>query len=124
MNVINFILILFGVFFNTIAQLFLKQGMLLIGNINLHMSELFSAFYKIVISPYIVLGMCCYIISFCIWLIVLSKVEVSYAYPLLSIGYIITAIFGYYFWGESLGVYKIVGIIFICIGVGIMFKGN
>ena len=48
---------------------------------------------------------------------VLSKVEVSFAYPFLSVGYVVAAVVGYYFFGEALSVIRIVGIVIICIGV-------
>ena len=61
--------------------------------------------------------MICYALSILLWMAVLSKVEVSFAYPFLSIGYVVAAVVGYYFFGESLSVIRIVGIVIICIGV-------
>jgi multidrug transporter EmrE-like cation transporter len=49
-------------------------------------------------------------------MIVLAKTEVSLAYPLLSIGYIMTAIVGYYFLGENVNLARIGGIALICFG--------
>lgn len=62
-------------------------------------------------------AMICYALSILLWMAVLSKVEVSFAYPFLSIGYVVAAVVGYYFFGESLSVIRIVGIVIICIGV-------
>jgi multidrug transporter EmrE-like cation transporter len=59
----------------------------------------------------------CYAASFLLWMSVLSKVEVSFAYPFLSIGYVVAALGGYYFFGESLSLTRIAGILVICIGV-------
>lgn len=122
MNVTSFSLIILGVTLNTVAQLCLKQGMTVIGKVSLEMSGLLDLILKTFTSPFIFCGMVCYIASFAVWLIVLSRVEVSMAYPMLSLGYIVTAVFGYYFWGESMEMYKIMGIFLICIGVGMMFK--
>ena len=122
MNVTSFGLIVLGVTLNTVAQLCLKQGMTIIGTVSLEMTGLFDLIQKAATSPLIFWGLACYVASFAVWLIVLSRVEVSMAYPLLSIGYIVTAVFGYYFWGESLGIYKIMGIFLICAGVVLMFK--
>ena len=60
-------------------------------------------------------------IKFCC-LVVLSRVEVSVAYPMLSAGYIVTAFAGWYFWGEALTMNKFLGIGLICFGVLFMFK--
>ena len=56
-------------------------------------------------------------------MLVLSKVEVSFAYPFLSIGYVVTAFAGYWLLGESLSVMRIVGILVICIGVYLISRG-
>jgi multidrug transporter EmrE-like cation transporter len=66
---------------------------------------------------YLWFAMICYAVSIFLWMVVLSKVEVSYAYPFLSIGYVVASIAGYYFFNESLTPVRIIGIIIICIGV-------
>ena len=55
--------------------------------------------------------------SVIVWLLVLSRVEVSYAYPLLSVGYIVTAFAGYTFFGEAMGAVRWAGVVVICLGV-------
>jgi len=44
------------------------------------------------------------------------------AYPLLSIGYIITAIMGYYFLGENVNLTRIAGIALICFGIVVISR--
>lgn len=122
MNFINFILVLVGVLLNAAAQLCIKQGMNVIGNISLDAGAVLAMIPRAAINPYILAGLACYVISVLVWMVVLSKVEVSLAYPFLSIGYIVTAFVGYFFMGETLGFYKIMGIFTICAGIGIMFK--
>jgi multidrug transporter EmrE-like cation transporter len=122
MNFINFILVLVGVLLNAAAQLCIKQGMNMIGNVSLDAGAVLAMIPRASINPYILAGLACYVISVLVWMIVLSKVEVSLAYPFLSIGYIITAFVGYFFMGETLGLYKVLGIVTICAGIGIMFK--
>ena len=122
MNGVSFSLIILGVTLNTVAQLCLKQGMVSVGAVSLELAALFDLVIKVAASPFIMLGLTCYVASFAVWLVVLSRVEVSTAYPMLSLGYIVTAVLGYYFWGESLGGYKIFGIILICFGVASMFR--
>jgi multidrug transporter EmrE-like cation transporter len=61
--------------------------------------------------------MTCYAVSIGVWLIVLSKLEVSVAYPLLSIGYVITAVVGLFFLGENVTLLRVFGIALICGGL-------
>ncbi|MFI3297983.1 MAG: SMR family transporter [bacterium] len=69
------------------------------------------------------LAMMCYALSIVTWMMALSKFEVSYAYPFLSIGYILATVVGYFFLGESITISKIIGIGVICIGIVILSRG-
>ena len=55
-------------------------------------------------------------------MVVLGKVEVSLAYPLLSVGYILTAVIGYFFMGENVNLIRIIGLTFICVGIIIISR--
>ena len=56
-------------------------------------------------------------VSVIVWLMVLSRVDISYAYPMLSIGYIVTAFCGYAFFAENMSAVRWLGVIVICAGV-------
>jgi multidrug transporter EmrE-like cation transporter len=115
-------LIIFGVLLNAAAQLVLKQGMLNIGYFDFRLKNLSHIFNAAMLSPYILTGLLCYAVSVVIWLMVLSRVEVSYAYPLLSIGYIVTAFAGWHFFNESITITRWAGILVICFGVWLITK--
>lgn len=114
----NLLLILTGVLLNAAAQLVLKKGMSQIGSIQVVLTMVLKASTNI----YVWSGLIFYVISFVVWLMVLSRVEVSYAYPFLSIGYIIAAFVGYFYFGESMTLNKIGGIIIICLGVFLLYR--
>lgn len=111
----NIILILVSVLLNCTAQLCIRKGMLLVGETG--MSNVITNLGVMVTNIWLWGAMICYALSILLWMAVLSKVEVSFAYPFLSIGYVVAAVVGYYFFGESLSVIRIVGIVIICIGV-------
>jgi multidrug transporter EmrE-like cation transporter len=110
-------LILLGVFLNACAQLTLKQAMRTIGTFSFSLENLAPIGFKIALNPFALGGFVCYLVSVIVWLMVLSRVEVSYAYPLLSAGYIVTAFAGWAFFGEALGMVRWAGIVVICLGV-------
>lgn len=110
-------LILSGVFLNAFAQLFLKKGMIMIGPFSFSLENTWPVAWAAAVNPFVILGFVCYMISVVIWMLVLSRVDVSFAYPFLSVGYIVTAIIGYAAFNEELSVYRISGILFICLGV-------
>ncbi len=109
--------ILVGVFLNAFAQLFLKKGMMSVGPLDSQASSLAPLVLKIFLEPFVLAGLTCYVVSVGVWMFVLSRSEVSFAYPFLSIGYVVTALGGYYFFSETLSISRIAGIVTICLGV-------
>ena len=110
-------LILSGVLLNAAAQLFLKKGMTVLGTFDFTIAGISPMVVRAAISPFILAGLMSYAISVGIWMLVLSRVEVSFAYPFLSVGYIVTAIAGYSLFHENLSPVRIGGIALICLGV-------
>ena len=113
----NILLILSSVSLNAFAQLFIRQGMLKMGKISMNMGDLWHMMVSAVGNIYIWAGMLSYAISILLWMVVLSKVNVSLAYPFLSVGYILTAFIAFFAFGEPLTWQKIAGILIICLGV-------
>ena len=111
------VLILLDVLLNVTGQLSLKYGMSKIGNFSLSLSALPPVFLKAATNLSVLFGLFCYGLGFMVWLIVLSKAEVSYAYPLISLGYVLTAILAWVLFGEALNGNRLVGILTICLGV-------
>ena len=117
MNPISFALILTGVLLNACAQLLLKAGTNAVGHFDFHASNLIPVGLKLAFQPYIMGGMACYAISLVVWITALSRVPVSIAYPMLSIGYVINAFVAWQWFGEALSAQKLLGIGFVIIGV-------
>ena len=120
----NLSLILSSVALNAFAQLFIRQGMLKLGRISLNAEQIFNMVLAVFTNIYLLAGMFSYAISIILWMVVLSKVNVSIAYPFLSIGYIITAVLAYFFLQEPLTLQKIIGILIICLGVFILTRSG
>lgn len=112
-----FPLILLSVLINTAAQLLLKEGISRIGYFSYTIENFWPIVSKIIVNPYIIAGMTCYVGSVGVWLMVLSRTEVSYAYPISSLGYVFTALAGYLLLNESMSLSRIAGILIIMCGV-------
>lgn len=112
-----YFLIFICIIFNVISQLLLKAGMNGIGYFDYTLSSLISVGLRAAMNPGIALGLLLYGLSFVLWLVVLSRLEVSLAYPLLSIGYIIMPFVSYLFLGETLSLSRVLGISVIIVGV-------
>ena len=110
-------LILFCMVVNTIAQILLKEAMNHIGAFSFTWNNLLPIGMKIVMSPYIIGGIFCYVLSVVVWLLVLSRMDVSVAYPLTSIGFILTAVAAYFLMGEPISMVRFAGIVVIIGGI-------
>jgi multidrug transporter EmrE-like cation transporter len=114
---LTFSLVLAGVLLNATAQLLLKAGTNRVGEFAFSLANLVPIGSKLAFSPFIAGGLACYVVSVVVWILALSRVPVSVAYPMLSIGYIVNALAAWWLFGESLGAQKLVGIAFIVAGV-------
>lgn len=110
------ILVLSAVILNSIAQLVLKAGTNSLGILLLPDKNIIYSIIRIIFQPYIFTGLFLYIFSFGVWIFVLSKLEVSVAYPLLSIGYLFSLILAWFFFGEVITFNKSLGILFLMVG--------
>jgi drug/metabolite transporter (DMT)-like permease len=79
-------------------------------------------FLKAAMNPFVILGLSCYGLAFLVWLIVLAKAEVSFAYPMISLSYVFTAILAWHLLGEHVTVTRMVGIFVTCVGVVIIAR--
>lgn len=110
-------IILFSVLLNCAAQLCMKSGMLSVGEISGGLQGFLSAVPHMITNIALWGSAVCYVLSIALWLVVLSKVDVSYAYPFLSIGYVLSAVAGHYLFAENVTPIRILGIAVICVGV-------
>lgn len=117
MSPLSFSLIIAGVILNAVAQLLLKAGTNAVGHFEFHVDNIVPIGLKLGLQPYILGGMVCYAVSLVIWIMALSRVPVSIAYPMLSIGYVINAFVAWQWFGEALAAQKLLGIGFIIVGV-------
>lgn len=110
------VFILFTVATNAAAQLMLKYGMMQLGTLTFAGANPVVKVLQIVFSPWVFAGLLTFVISMASHLYVLSKVELSFAYPFLSLAYVAVAVFAYFVFREDLNALRVAGIGFICIG--------
>ena len=122
MNALTFSLLMTGVLLNAGAQLLLKAGTNSIGAFEYSAANIVPIGWKLATEPHIVGGLSCYVVSVVVWIMALSRVEVSIAYPLLSVGYVVNAIAAYYLFGEAVTPMRLTGIAVIILGVWIVAR--
>ena len=122
MNATTFGFILTGIGLNAIAQLLLKAGTRAVGAIHLTPDNWFDIGFKLATQWPIIGGLTCYVLSVVVWIIGLSRVDVTIAYPMLSLGYILNAVGAWYFLGETLSLQRLLAIGVILIGVAMLAR--
>lgn len=111
-----------GVLLNAGAQLLLKAGTNALGVISLSADNWAAQFGRLALEPHVVGGLVCYAVSVVVWIVGLSRVPVSIAYPMLSLGYIINAVAAQYLLGESVTLSRWLGIGLIVAGVWLVAR--
>jgi len=117
MNALSFSLVLCGVLLNAGAQLLLKAGTTAVGMFEFSRENILPVGWQLATEPHILGGLLSYVVSVIVWIMALSRVEVSIAYPMLSIGYVVNAIAAWYLFDEAVGALRLTGIGFIIVGV-------
>ncbi len=115
-------LILFTVFTNFGSQVLLKHGMTTIESFELNSQSLLKALPSIVFNLYVIAGLVVMVISMGSHLVVLSRVDISYAYPFLGLSFVLVTLWGYFILSEDLNIFKILGVALICGGVALVAR--
>ena len=97
------------------AQLLMKKG---VSGLTINLSSISA----LIFNPYLIIGLVSLFIGTIIYLSALSKADLSYAYPILSLGYIFVALASMFFLGEHLSFVRWAGIVTICVGVFLMSR--
>jgi multidrug transporter EmrE-like cation transporter len=118
----NFLLILVCVALGVCGQLLLKHGMSSDPDQVDEVGEVLPRLIKAALNPVVIAGFTFYAVSAALWLIVLTRTELSYAYPLLSMGYIIVVLLSRVFFGEAVTLTRFLGTVVIACGVWLISR--
>jgi drug/metabolite transporter (DMT)-like permease len=116
--------ILGSVLLGVAGQLVLKAGVSSLGPIALGDSRLVATIRRVLLQPWIVTGFALYGLGMLFWLVALSQVELGYAYPFISLSYVLILIASWAFFGEELSGMKLFGVASICLGVIVIAGGQ
>ena len=122
MNLISFGLIFTGVMLNAAAQILMKAGTNAIGHFEFSVENIAPIGWKLATEWHIIVALCCYALSVVIWILALSRVPVSIAFPMLSMAYVVNALAAWYLLGEAFSPTKLVGMGVIILGVIIISR--
>jgi multidrug transporter EmrE-like cation transporter len=125
----NFLLILFSVALGVGGQLSLKHGVGIASGgdssrivHSLDLKSILTFLQAAAANKFVILGFFFYLISAASWLVILSRVELSFAYPMISIGYIVIVVLSRYIFNEPVTAMRVAGTLLICGGVFLLLR--
>ncbi len=113
----QFALLFVAICFNVAGQVAMKRGMTEVGFITGELARLPAMAVRALTTPYVLFGFAAYGVSAALWLIILSRVDLSLAYPVLSLGYVLVVLSSWLLLGEQVNLSRWLGVFIICIGV-------
>lgn len=115
-------LILFTVLTNFFSQILLKKGMMSIGKFEFTKSGLMTTAVDVIFNWSIILGIIVMVVSMASHLVVLSRVEISFAYPFLGLSFVLITIYGHFYLAEAVTMWRVAGVLLICSGVALVAR--
>lgn len=122
MNAVSFGLVSVAVLLGVAAQLLLKAGTNAVGRFAFSVDNAVPVSLQLALEPRILAGTGCYALSLVLWVMALSRTEVSVMYPMVSIGFALNALLAWWLLGESLNVQRVAGIAVIMLGVWLVAR--
>lgn len=120
----SILLILFSISIAVAGQILLKIGINRIGIVNFsNLDALKQLFFGVIKSPLVISGLFLYVISAAIWLVVLSAVDLSFAYPFIGLTYVMVLVLSRFILKEDVNLIRWAGAIIITIGVIVISRG-
>ncbi len=109
--------IMVSVLTGAVGQVLLKKGMGSMGPLTLTMSQLGSTLWRIGTNPYVIAGLAIYVSGTVFWLVALSRVELSYAYPFASLSYVVMLAASWLLFHEDISLVRLLGTLVVGLGV-------
>lgn len=123
--IVPLVMILVNILLGSIGQVSLRYGASKLGDLragNGIAASLVMA-VKGIFTPYVFLGLSLYAISAVIWILVLNQVRLSFAYPLISLSYVLVVLLSAAILHERVPIVTVAGLVFICLGVSLIGVG-
>ena len=114
------VMIWISVALSALAQIFLKQGLTSFQSRRVVGKGFMSSVLGIARQICVWLWAFCFVVAMALWLVGLRKLDLSYAYPLVSVGYVIVSVLSAVFFRERVDRYRWLSVAIISLGVGLI----
>lgn len=115
-----FFLLLIAIVMSTTGELLLKRGVNAVGVLSLAPADIVPTLMETFSNPFVLAGFALIFGGSIFWLAVISRVDLSWAYPMLSLGYVLVVVNSWLFLNEQVTPVRVAGVAIICLGVAIV----
>jgi len=120
----NLTIILGSILMSSTAHVLLKKGTMSTAQLTLPGQSLLAHFWMTFTNPWIIGGMCLHVGALVVWLWALSRVDVSFAYPFLAVGYVLVSLMAWQWLGENISPTRMLGMAIVVVGIVVLSRGG
>ena len=117
-------LYIFGtILFTVYGQIIIKWQVSNAGAFPKDAAEKMWFLLRLVFNPWVISSLCCAFLAFLCWMAAMTKFELSYAYPFMSLSFIFVLVLSGFFFHEAITLPKLLGILLIMSGIVVGAQG-
>lgn len=120
----NIVIILTSILMSSTAHIFLKKGMMTHALNDIKSDGVIGLVWAVGTNPWVLGGMFLHVSALVVWLWALSKVDISFAYPFLALGYVLVSAMAWLWLGEELNHMRVIGMVIIIFGILVLAKAG
>ncbi len=120
----NIAVILLSILMSSTAHVCLKKGMMVNGDTLTPASGVINQLWAVATNPWVLGGMLLHVSALVVWLYALSRVDITFAYPFLALGYVLVSLAAWLWLGETIGSTKLLAMVIIVIGILILSRAD
>ena len=121
-NMLDHLYIFSSLIFGIYSQMIIRWQVSRAGRLPETLPEKCFFVVHLLINPWVISGLVSTFLAGVTWMLAMTKFEISYAYPWMSLNLVLILLIGCFFCGESFTWQKVVGSCFICLGVCILAR--
>jgi multidrug transporter EmrE-like cation transporter len=118
------VLILVAVSLGGVGQMLIQMGANRVGEVPTLSVRFMPQLARLILSPEVIGGLLAYAFSSVLYIVVVSKRGIGYAYPFVALNQVIIVLISYLLFGQPQPLLRLLGITLICFGVILVAKGG
>jgi len=112
--------VLTTIVFTVVGQVLIKWQAMHAAHLPASWPDRVTFFFRLVLNPWIMAGLLSAVVAAFAWILAMTRLPLSMAYPFVALTYPLVFCLGWLLFGESLSPWRIVGVLFILVGVAVI----